>query len=316
MESNIANVKSSLGADLANVKTKLSEEISLMAAVVDRAVRPGPSASAGGPPALPIWQPGGGVDRPYGHGSASQHQGNGCAFGTPPPVTGMNPDRTLNPTLNYGVNLAHIDSNSSAPHVELPQFDGSNAKLWQQRCEEYFQRWGTPQDCWISYGSSQFSGAAATWLEAFLNNSPRATWIEFVQAIQARFVRNQYQVLLRRLYHIGQTGTIEDYVQRFSGLVDLLSAYDTHPDPLNFLTRFLDGLKPGIRVLVALQQPSDLDSAFTMALLYEELGEGCPPWNTHANSSSTVRRSHSVLPAPTPPPPPPARWVSKSVEEK
>jgi hypothetical protein len=55
-------------------------------------------------------------------------------------------------------------------------------------------------------------------------------------------MRNQHIVLLWRLYHISQTGTVEDYVQRFFDLVDQLSAYDTHLDPLHYLTRFLDGL--------------------------------------------------------------------------
>lgn len=67
-------------------------------------------------------------------------------------------------------------------------------------------------------------------------------------------------------------------MQRFFDLVDQISAYDTHPNPLNYLTCFLDGLKPAVRVLVAI--PADLDSAYTMALLYEELGDGCTPWNS------------------------------------
>jgi hypothetical protein len=56
-------------------------------------------------------------------------------------------------------------------------------------------------------------GVAATWLEAFLTKCPQATWAEFVQAVQARFMHNQYQVLLHRLYRISQTSTVEEYVQ-------------------------------------------------------------------------------------------------------
>jgi hypothetical protein len=192
--------------------------------------------------------------------------------------------------------------------------------LWQRRCEEYFQRWNTPECHLISYGSSQFTGAAVTWLEAFLTKFPKATWSEFVQAVQTRFLRNQHTVFLRRLYHIAQTGTMEDYVQRFSALVDAISAYETHPDPLHYLTRNLDGLKPAVRVLVAIQQPADLDAAFTMALLYEELGEGMDSIVSRPYSSSSSRRSSlqfsPVHHPPTQPPPPPAKWVSRTVEEK
>lgn len=118
----------------------------------------------------------------------------------------------------------------------------------------------------VSYGSSQFTGAAATWLESFLTKTSQAEWADFVQAVQARFMRNQHQVLLRRLYHISQTCTVEDYVQRFSDLVDQISAYDSRPDPVHYLTRFLDGLKPVVRVLVAIRQPSDLDAAYTTVI--------------------------------------------------
>jgi hypothetical protein len=71
---------------------------------------------------------------------------------------------------------------------------------------------GAPGHHWISYGSSQFVGAAATWLESFLTRSSNASWVEFVLAVQTRFQRNQHTVLLRKLYHISQTGTIENYL--------------------------------------------------------------------------------------------------------
>jgi hypothetical protein len=113
---------------------------------------------------------------------------------------------------------------------------------------------------------------------------------------------------------------MEDYVQRFSALVDAISAYETHPDPLHYLTRFLDGLKPAVRVLVAIQQPADLDAAFTMALLYDELGEGMDSIASRPYSSSSSRRSSlqfsPVHHPPAQPPPPPAKWVSRTVEEK
>lgn len=141
-------------------------------------------------------------------------------------------------------------------------------------------------------------------------------------AVQGRFMRNQHQVLLRRLYHIQQTGTVEDYVQRFSDLIDRISAYDSHQDPLHYLTRFLDGLKPAVRVLVSIQKPDTLDEAASLALLWEELADGTDASSDHSNYSPMLRRPQpqhqlpSPSPSSAPPPPPPARWVSKSFEEK
>lgn len=130
--------------------------------------------------------------------------------------------------------------------------------------------------------------------------------------MQARFNRIQHQVLARRLIHICQTSTVEDYVRRFSDLVDRLSVHETNPDPIHYTTKFLDGLKPAVRVLVALQQPQNLDTAYTLALLYEELGDSS---SSSSDSGSTSRKQHMVQ-EPAIPPAPPARWISRTVEDK
>jgi hypothetical protein len=148
-----------------------------------------------------------------------------------------------------------------------------------------------------------FIGAAAVWLESYLPKSPHATWAEFTLAVQTHFCRNQHQILVRRMFHICQTTTVEDYVRRFVELLDQITAFDAQPDPIHYLTRFLDGLKPVVHVLVAIQQPKDLDAAYTLALLYEELGDGSTPLN-HQNSVSSQlgRRTHTGANPPLPPP--------------
>jgi hypothetical protein len=132
------------------------------------------------------------------------------------------------------------------------QFDGANLKLWQRRSEEYFHRWHTPMHQWVSNSSSLFVGDAAMWLEAYLHQNPRPPWQEFVAGVIASFGRNQHQTLVRRLFHIRQTTTVADYVYHFAQLVDQIAAYETRLDPVHYTTRFLDGLKPAVRVLVAI----------------------------------------------------------------
>lgn len=46
-----------------------------------------------------------------------------------------------------------------------------------------------------------------------------------------------------------------------------------HFQILYYVIRFMEGLKPAVRVQVGIQQPADLDSAYQLALLLEELGE-------------------------------------------
>lgn len=306
MGKELTEAREALGTELEAVKAQISADIAHLATAVDRVARPSPDTAAGGS----------GGNGPDGHGSDSSTPGKGCATHTSPPGGGMDPDsKTSSQFFPSRSRSPDADASASAPRVELPHFEGTNPKLWQRRSEEYFQRWNTPRILWVSYSTSQFTGAAATWLESFLERNPCADWKELVDGVMARFMRNQQQVLLRRFYHISQTSTVADYVQRFSDLVDQLQAHGTKSDPLHYLTKFLDGLRPAVRVLIAIQQPQDLDAAYTMALLYEELGDGCDPLHSHSSSGGYSRRLQSQ-PQPAPPPPPPAKWISKTVEEK
>jgi hypothetical protein len=75
------------------------------------------------------------------------------------------------------------------------------------------------------------------------------------------------------LFHIYQTTTISDYVERFTALVEQLAAYTTHPDPLSYVTRFVDGLRDDIRRVILVAWPQTLDTACTLALLQEEVAD-------------------------------------------
>lgn len=97
-----------------------------------------------------------------------------------------------------------------------------------------------------------------------------------------------------------------------------VTAYELNPDPTHYTTKFIDGLQPGVRILVAIQQPRDLDTAYSLALLYEELGEECGPVMSEPPKFAPARRSYQppAVVQPISPPPPPAWWVSPKVEEK
>lgn len=95
-------------------------------------------------------------------------------------------------------------------------------------------------------------------------------------------------------------------MERFSDLYDQLSVYEDIPDTLHYTTRFLDGLRPGVRIAVALQKPRDLDTAYDLALLHEVLGDG-------STSINTSTRRNTALPLPLPPRP--SAQVEKSVSE-
>ena len=88
-----------------------------------------------------------------------------------------------------------------------------------------------------------------------------------------RFGKSQYEALIRQLFRIRQTSTVQEYIDKFSELVDQLLAYARHTDPLFFAMRFMDGLRDDIRNAVHMQRPNSFDEACVLALLQEELLE-------------------------------------------
>ena len=65
-----------------------------------------------------------------------------------------------------------------------------------------------------------------------------------------RFGRDQYELLIRRLFHIRQSGAVQEYAYRFTSLVDKLIAYGKTTDPLFYALCFIDGLRDDIRYVV------------------------------------------------------------------
>lgn len=153
----------------------------------------------------------------------------------------------------------------------MPRLDGDHPKLWQIQCEDYFDMYNTAPHLWVRLASLQFSGPAARWLSSVQNSIRKYTWSEFSQEVVLRFGRNQYQSLIRKLYKLVQTGYVEEYVHQFAELIDQLAAYDDKPHTLHYVTRFINGLKPAMHVLVAVQLPRDLETAYTIACVQEEV---------------------------------------------
>ena len=80
-------------------------------------------------------------------------------------------------------------------------------------------------------------------------------------------------MLQRQLFRIHQISIVQEYIDKFSELVDQLLAYTWHTDPLFFAMRFMDGLHDDIRNVVHMQRPNSFDEACVLALLQEELLE-------------------------------------------
>ena len=118
-------------------------------------------------------------------------------------------------------------------------------------------------------------------------------WEEFCNLVCLRFGKLQFQVLIRRLTHIRQTGTVQEYIESFNSLMHQMLAHNPNIDTEIFITTFIDGLKPEIRRVVIIQQPVDLDTAGSLALLQEEVMEDIPSRNYKRNDHYSTQRGFS-----------------------
>lgn len=250
---------------------------------------------------------GSGEAGPDGNHSAPTSRGKDHAPYIPPPARGTRSDHSpasISPFAEF--HREGSDSYGFGPRIDLPHFDGTNPRLWQARCEDYFSMCGTPRSLWVQFASTMFEGPAARWLESVQHRAPSASWEEFCRLLQCRFGRNQHQTLVRKFHNINQAGSVEEYVEQFAKLYDQLSSYESVPESVHYVTRFIDGLQPAVRVMVALHQPQDLDAAYDLALLHESMTNSIP------QTGSSARRqpfSPTVTSAKTTP-------LSKSVDDR
>jgi uncharacterized protein (DUF4213/DUF364 family) len=77
-------------------------------------------------------------------------------------------------------------------------------------------------------------------------------------------------MLIHQLFHIKQIGSVVEYVDKFSTLVDQLAVYESNANPLYYTMCFIDGLRNDIKSVVMIQRPATLDSACVLALVQEE----------------------------------------------
>jgi hypothetical protein len=165
-----------------------------------------------------------------------------------------------------------LSNNGRLPKMNFPTYEGEYTRLWVQQAEDYFDMYDVPPHRWVKVSRMNFRGVAAHWIES-LAHPDRIPWPNFCKQLHDCFGHDQCDRLVRQMFHISQLTTVQDYVERFSTLFDQLKAYEPNPDLHYYTTRFVDGLWANIRAVVTLQRPANLDTAYTLALLQEEVGD-------------------------------------------
>jgi hypothetical protein len=193
--------------------------------------------------------------------------------------------------------------NPKLPKFEFPKFDGTSPKYWLGQCKDYFELYGTEPHMWVRVAKMHFVDAAKRWAPSVENQLQSCSWATFVSLILNRFGQDQHEILIRQLFQIHQTGSVDEFIEQYSAVVDQLSAYGGTTDPLYYTLRFIDGLKDYIRAPVALHRPQNLDTACVLAKLQEQMADAGKKkefrrWEPNAAKPYFTK----ALPLPLPPP--------------
>jgi hypothetical protein len=146
--------------------------------------------------------------------------------------------------------------------------------------------------------SMQMVDAAALWLQSIESQLESVSWEQFCVMVRDRFDQDQHELLVRQLLQIRQTSSVSEYIACFTSLTDQLIGYNKGVDPVYFVTRFIDGLKPELRAVLLVQRPQTLDTACTLALLQEEAGTSQEAMQSLSFFYSKIPKTALHLPAP------------------
>jgi hypothetical protein len=91
--------------------------------------------------------------------------------------------------------------------------------------------------------------------------------------ILEHFGQDEKELLLRQLFQICQTASVNEYITQFTPLIDQLIAHGGSSDPLFYTMRFVDGLKDYIKADVALHHHQTFNTTCVQARLQEDVAD-------------------------------------------
>jgi hypothetical protein len=126
------------------------------------------------------------------------------------PANGMHSESLPNSSLYHGVAYDNQTRNHNGrmPKMNFPTYEGEYTRLCVQQAEDYFEMYDVPPLRWVKVARMNFRGAAAHWIES-LATPDKIPWPDFCTQLHHRFGREQRDRLVRQMFHICQTTTVQ-----------------------------------------------------------------------------------------------------------
>jgi hypothetical protein len=115
-----------------------------------------------------------------------------------------------------GSDTAHLaaDKNDARNHwlpkMNFPSFDGSDARIWIDKCATYFAMYQIPPSFRVSAASIHMIGDAVHWFQSYKHTPGFQCWDQFVLAVVAEFEVDTHRAKIMQLLNLRQTSTVEE----------------------------------------------------------------------------------------------------------
>ncbi|PIN00381.1 hypothetical protein CDL12_27116 [Handroanthus impetiginosus] len=160
---------------------------------------------------------------------------------------------------------------SAFPKVELPYFDGEDARGWVRTCNWYFQVISTfPDDQKVPLASVHFQGKAAVWFQNYLEERSLPTWEELVVAVMKRFDDIVPELVIGEFNRLQQLGSVQDYYERFDDVKGKVLMFYKGLDEGYLTGSFISGLKKEIQGSVLASKPKSFQHVVSLAKKFEK----------------------------------------------
>ena len=172
---------------------------------------------------------------------------------------------------------AHVDPKLKIP--KPPVFTGRNREPspqnWTYQMENYLLASNVNLDtpAAVTYAAGFLADTALTWHRIYRINvqggrPPYASWTEFKTALTSRFTfLSAERTARQKLSSLRQTGSVRSYAQAYNLCMIELPEMNER----DRMFRFMEGLKPEVRIHVELKEPTNLSQAMELAIQTDSL---------------------------------------------
>jgi hypothetical protein len=168
--------------------------------------------------------------------------------------------------------IDHVEHrNHWLPKMNFSMFDGSDARIWVDKCIAYFTMYQIPPGFHVSAASIHMTDVVAHWFQSYNHTTGFQIWEQFVQAMIAEFEVDTHRAETIELLNLKQTGLVEEYCKAFEQLVYHIRLFDTSLSSTMLTAQFLMGLEPDIRSTMALQLPDSVAKAAILSFVQKQL---------------------------------------------